>query len=333
MDLMTQRLKLKDIFPKKAAEFAEQMGVEEDAVEYVRKGLTAEDVRFEEGEQAVVTTITTDGLDRDGEIVDPKGVDLKDYLGNPVVMFGHNYSDLPIGKNLWVKMDGNKLVAKTEYAPTPFAQEVFEYRKAGFPLAQSIGFVPLEWTDHDEKSETFKETGAHRTYNKVSLLEYSDVPIPSNPEALAIAVAKGLVPASGNQEAFDPDDPQYDITQKELDEAFGSEEPMSEEMKEKWRKLIDNVNAYLTDDESEPSEPEPKEEPFLTLREAVDAVIHLKDPEMITLPEIEPPVDKVIDPEFIAKTVSDKVEKHIEGLHSSIEETIATGFARLRGKA
>lgn len=194
MDFITERLKLKDIFPDKAGTIATTLGVPVDDVEFIRKGLTADDVRFDEGEQAVITTITTGAVDRDMEIVDPSGAVLDDYLKNPVVMFGHDYHQLPIGKNLWVKQDGNKLIAKTQYANTPFAQEVYNYRKGGFPLAQSIGFIPMKWEDLGDESDERKTTGARRKYTAWKLLEYSDVPVPSNPEAIAIAVAKGLVP-------------------------------------------------------------------------------------------------------------------------------------------
>ncbi|GAF95378.1 unnamed protein product, partial [marine sediment metagenome] len=99
--------------------------------------------------------------------------------------------DLPIGKNLWIKRDNKGLIAKTQYANHAEADKVYQYRKDGFPLAQSIGFVPLAW-------ETFKDgdrkDGARRKFTKWAMLEYSDVPVPANPEATPIAVSKGFNP-------------------------------------------------------------------------------------------------------------------------------------------
>lgn len=197
MELITQRLKLFDINPEAAREFVRLSGLSDEddwaakQVEFVRKGLVPSDVQFEDGERAAVSYITTRDIDRDGEIVEPDGVDLESYRKNPVVLFGHDYSQLPIGKNLWIKADERGLIAKTQYASHEFAEKVYEYRKEGMPLAQSIGFIPLKWEDNPDKSNK----SWSRRYTKWHLLEYSDVPVPANPEAVNIAVSKGLLPA------------------------------------------------------------------------------------------------------------------------------------------
>jgi len=188
MDIITQRLKMADINREKAEAYAQIMGCAPEDVEYIRKGLVAAAVQFDEGERAAVSYITTKDIDRDGEIVDPAGADLEAYRKNPVVLFGHDYSELPIGKNLWIKSDDRGLIAKTQYASHEFAQKVYEYRKEGMPLAQSIGFIPMEWED-----TPIDVKGCRRRYKKWALLEYSDVPVPANPEAVGIAISKGLI--------------------------------------------------------------------------------------------------------------------------------------------
>lgn len=189
MELITQHLKLVDINKDAANAFAEKLGIKAEDVEFIRKGIVPSDTQFEEGERAAVSYITTKDVDRDGEIVEPFGVDLEAYRKNPVVLFGHNYSELPIGKNLWIKSDDRGLIAKTQYASHEFAQKVYEYRKEGMPLAQSIGFIPIKWEDNTDKANK----SWSRRYTKWHLLEYSDVPVPANPEAVAIAVSKGLI--------------------------------------------------------------------------------------------------------------------------------------------
>lgn len=210
MDLITQTLKLKDVYPDKAKALAEQMGKSEDELLFVRKGLVAEDLSFSEGERAAVSYITTAGVDRDSEIVDPAGADLSDYQKNPVVLWCHDYKQLPLGKNMWIKSDANGLVAKTQYAKHDMAEKVYEYRKDGFPLAQSIGFMPVEWTDFNPGQHP---KGARREYTKWKLLEYSDVPVPANPEAVNIAVSKGLLPKepAANKAALNGQPSTYDI--------------------------------------------------------------------------------------------------------------------------
>lgn len=188
MDLITQHLKLVDVNKDLAGLFAERIGIKAEDVELVRKGIVPSDVQFSEGERAAVSYITTRSIDRDQEVVDPDGADMEDYRKNPVVLFGHNYSELPIGKNIWIKSDDKGLIAKTVYANHDFAKTVYDYRKDGFPLAQSIGFIPLEWEDSPKDIK-----GCRRRYKKWALLEYSDVPVPANPDAVNIAVSKGLV--------------------------------------------------------------------------------------------------------------------------------------------
>lgn len=190
IDQITQRLKLIDVNPELAKSYGELLGIDPGDVEYLRKGLVPSEVQFDEGEQAAISYITTRDIDRDGEIVEPSGADLEAYRKNPVVLFGHKYGELPIGKNIWIKQDDRGLIAKTVYAKHDFAQTVYNYRRDGFPLAQSIGFIPVEWENEPQDVK-----GCRRRYRKWALLEYSDVPVPANPEAVNIAVSKGLLPA------------------------------------------------------------------------------------------------------------------------------------------
>lgn len=197
--LITQELTLKEVgLPQEViVDIVDKVGKSPDEIPFVRKGYTMkpEDVSFKEGERAAIDFITTESIDRDFEVIEPNGVDISHYKLHPVVLFGHNYRDLPIGKSAWLKKGKTKsgadgLIAKTIYAETPEAERVWQYRRSGFPLAKSIGFVPLEWETYNE--EKFRKTGVRRRYTKVLLLEHSDVSVPSNPEALEIAVSKGL---------------------------------------------------------------------------------------------------------------------------------------------
>ncbi|MDY6957672.1 MAG: hypothetical protein SVK08_00810 [Halobacteriota archaeon] len=202
MDIITQRLKLKDVMPLTWQDLASKYGGIDEDTDFIRKGLVPGDVEFDDGERAAISYITTAAKDRDGEIVWPKGGMLKEYREHPVVMFGHDYKALPIGMNLWIKQNEKGLVAKTKYAHHEEAEKVYQYRKDGFPLAESIGFIPLSRISSDDFDEkTLKKLGlspediegVHSIYDKWILLEYSDVPVPSNPEALQIAISKGIV--------------------------------------------------------------------------------------------------------------------------------------------
>ena len=69
-------------------------------------------------------------------------------------------------------------------------------------MAKSIGFIPLAHVDEadfdqlDLKALDLKKedlSGASRVYTKWLMLEYSDVPVPSNPEALQLAISKNII--------------------------------------------------------------------------------------------------------------------------------------------
>jgi len=50
------------------------------------------EVKSVEGERALNVTITTNDVDRSGDIVEPKGAKLANFKKNPVVLMAHNYS-------------------------------------------------------------------------------------------------------------------------------------------------------------------------------------------------------------------------------------------------
>ena len=228
MEYITQRLKLKDIYPDRADAIAAEYDLgDADDIQFVRKGLVPSDVKFEDGENSAISYITTAAKDRDMEIVLPKGGILDEYRKNPVVLFGHDYRQLPIGKNEWIKRDEKGLVAKTTYANHDEAQKVYQYRKDGFPLAESIGFIPLSWVDSDDFTPKLLSkyglspddvVGVRSIYDKWMLLEYSDVPVPSNPEALQLAVSKGIINnPDGKDESKELPDISQSVIKDELD--------------------------------------------------------------------------------------------------------------------
>ncbi len=201
-EFVTERLKLIDLYPDKAKSVAEEYGLKEDEVELIRKGRISEQVSIDRDKRTVINYISTDAIDRDNEIIEHRGVVLDDYKKNPIVPWAHDYRGLPIGKNLWIKPDKKGLVAKTYFLTHPFAEQVFDLytediAKTGPALkAWSVGFIPLKWKDgkpDDKVAENERPTNVRRTYKKWLLLEYSAVPVPSNPEALTLMVEKGLI--------------------------------------------------------------------------------------------------------------------------------------------
>ena len=142
---------------------------------------------IDEKEKTLTAYISTKARDRMDESLAPDGADLRKFNKNPVVLFGHDYSQPPIGKALWTKKDAKGIMSKVKFADTEFANDIFKLYKDGFMNAFSVGFLPTEWEDGDGQKT------ASRTYTKWELLEYSAVPVPANPEALTLALQKGVI--------------------------------------------------------------------------------------------------------------------------------------------
>ncbi len=133
-------------------------------------------------QREIVGMITTNSIDRYGEVVDPAGAMLDKYRKNPVVLLNHITWGLPIGKNIWIKAEPNGLLAKTRFADTREGADVFRLYDEGFMKAWSIGFLPLQWNDGSAGS------GFRRQFTQWELLEYSAVTVPANPDAVSSAL-------------------------------------------------------------------------------------------------------------------------------------------------
>ena len=132
--MITQVLDAPDVVPGLAKYIAGYTGKKEKDVlksitnltgdlkgkEFIRKFYSAEKIEVVDEERSVIGIINTSSKDRDREVVDPDGAVLTDYQHNRVVLYAHDYSGLPIGRNMWIKnKPGVGLIAKTEFAKRP----------------------------------------------------------------------------------------------------------------------------------------------------------------------------------------------------------------------
>ena len=157
------------------------------------------------GERTDISLVTTDTVDRDGEVVLPQGGDWSQWKKNPVVTFAHQYDQLPVGRGLWVKRarDGgvNGWLAKTEYRERPevwegpwFADAVWHFVKSGDLPGKSIGFLPTEASPPEEKEVKGRPelAGVSLIIRKWVALEYAVAPVQSNPDAFVVSVGKAI---------------------------------------------------------------------------------------------------------------------------------------------
>lgn len=150
---------------------------------------------------------STNVVDRMGDIVE-QNFDLKSFKKNPVFLWGHNASALPIGKivKVWsqdrAKASGPKQKEtriRVKFVPGdiyPFAEQVRQLYAEGFLKAVSIGFRPMETGKVSEEERQALGMGPWgQRFTKSELLEVSAVSVPANPEALQAGISKGYIAA------------------------------------------------------------------------------------------------------------------------------------------
>jgi HK97 family phage prohead protease len=154
------------------------------------------EVKAIEGERALSVTITTNDVDRSGDIVEPKGAKLTNFKKNPVVLMSHDYSGLPIGRATDLAKSDNSITAKVvfpEEGTYPLADTVFNLYKQGFMKAWSIGFIPIKSEDiTDDEEKDSKTVRYGKRFKTWELLEFSACAVPANPHALTNMLSKGI---------------------------------------------------------------------------------------------------------------------------------------------
>lgn len=145
-------------------------------------------------ERTVRFKISSEVVDRDGDILIAKGCDFENFAKNPQFLSFHNYHEYPLGipKNWGV--EGNsvycdvyfptleELSSNPEEASEKAKLVDFTYHcyKTGMLNAVSVGFIAKE-TEPNEKTGGF-------IVKDWELLEFSAVAVPANQDAIAQAV-------------------------------------------------------------------------------------------------------------------------------------------------
>ncbi len=139
--------------------------------------------------------MTSETVDRYGDIVVSSGVDTTEFAKNPVALLNHDSSDWPIGtwKNVETKtrtrpprMEGD-MVLHESGGPIPTVDQAAWMIERGHMRACSIGFIP-DWNEVEKAVDAEGNWNGGIKFNKSALLECSLCAIPANPQALA----KGL---------------------------------------------------------------------------------------------------------------------------------------------
>ncbi len=144
--------------------------------------------------EAIITSLA---VDRIGDIIDPSGVDLSNYLQNPVVLMNHD-RDRIVGRATSVKLNKGRteMRALWEFVGEDISEDaevVWKLWRGGFLNATSVGIIPKELVFADEVDGKYKDIEFDGfAISKSELVEFSVVTLPMNQEALRVDGAKGF---------------------------------------------------------------------------------------------------------------------------------------------
>lgn len=183
----------------------------------ITKLFTSKSVSVNEKERTAQFIISDDQVDRMDEIVE-QSWDTENYENNPIVLWGHN-PDEPenvLGTSLGLETEkGDDEVTRTkstvkfsEEGLNPKADMVFNQIKAGILRTVSVGFIPKTFKTSEDKKDILADN---------ELLEFSIVPIPANPRAVALAYKEGTISRKDARFMIDSMNKEAQLLQEELD--------------------------------------------------------------------------------------------------------------------
>lgn len=157
---------------------------------------------YQEGDESRIfqMVLSSESVDRMGDIVKYDGGIFDDYWPNPVIMPFHNTRTYPIGQMLEIETDkpntrvlGTLLIVQNSVDPTGTSEIFYKMLKAGLLRAGSINFLPTETIQlSDEEKSKNGQPWYGYTFSKWKLLEYTICSIPANQDCLQAGLDKGL---------------------------------------------------------------------------------------------------------------------------------------------
>lgn len=133
------------------------------------------------GKKTVTAYVSTYEWDRTQERFAPGAWDLENYKKNPIVLWGHDGSNPPIGRAIDIREDELGLLAVAEFdTESERGAEIFGLFERGFLNAFSVGFIPKAHMMEPMEDQATKGV----VWTEAELLEFSAVSIPANPGAV-----------------------------------------------------------------------------------------------------------------------------------------------------
>ncbi len=144
------------------------------------------------GDIVAKVTISTERVDSYDSTLAVNGWEVGDFQRNPVVLYAHDQSGVPVGRDIGVHvregLDGNSgaLIGVTRFVSEeldPFGAKIARFVAAGILRTTSVGFEPLEFEIAEDR-DTGDSWFAPIDFTKQRLREYSWCAVPANPDCL-----------------------------------------------------------------------------------------------------------------------------------------------------
>ena len=229
---------------------------------------------------------SSDVVDRQGEIIEQTGWDLKNFKQNPIMLWMHDHTK-PLGKvtRIWLDKTGAKPILKFKGVisdATEWGRAAKQLVEEGILNSFSVGFRAMDMDDNK--------------IIKQELYEISLVTVPANPEARIIA-AKSLKEAGVSDDITK----EYEVSELEL-------------LKFKFNKLEETVKKVQVDTESavkglQHLAPQRSKQSVVTKRLELSKVVAKAADRLI----VESKSPKTVDSAKVIKKASEKLISNMKG--------------------
>lgn len=172
---------------------------EKQAITKAARGIGKAAPSYDASARSARFIMSTENPDRYRDVVVIAGLDIENFLENPVAPLMHNTRELPVGH--WEKLEKSlngrpkRLEGDFVHGPiderAPRIAEVAYMLENGLLRACSIGFIP-DWDDVDYILNDDESWSGGLRFNKSELIECSPCVVPANPDALIKAAGQSL---------------------------------------------------------------------------------------------------------------------------------------------
>lgn len=184
-----------DRLQSQAAPLAYSLGDEALALD----GPTTDEVTFDDEQMSATFVVAAPVMDREGDVVDPAGIDVTHWGNNPVWLWDHDTSDLPIGTGMGPNGElGWKVVRGKAYATCWFDREdersrkIYGAVKRGILKGTSIGFLGKTGRRVKTGLDGIDDPRTGWQFDTSELLEISLVCVPMNRAACEVTKSLNL---------------------------------------------------------------------------------------------------------------------------------------------